>query len=66
MLQEISEFGVLSEEVTAHPELLELLLPVLRADCTAHETYVYQEEAPFNFPIWVYGGFGDSSLNFGS
>jgi medium-chain acyl-[acyl-carrier-protein] hydrolase len=65
LLQEISEFGVLSEEVTAHPELLELLLPVLRADCTAHETYVYKEQPPFDFPIWVYGGFGDELVDKG-
>lgn len=59
LLQEIRNFGVLTDEVTAHPELLELLLPILRADCTAHETYKYKEEPPFDFPIWVYGGFGD-------
>lgn len=59
LLEEIGEFGVLSEEITAHPELLELLLPILRADCTAHETYTCVEEEPFDFPIWVYGGFGD-------
>ena len=32
---------------------------MLRADCTAHETYQYQAEPPFDFPIWVYAGFGD-------
>jgi len=59
LVAEIQEFGVLSDEVTQHPELLEMLLPVLRADCTAHETYQYQEAEPFDFPIWVYGGYGD-------
>lgn len=63
LLKEISEFGVLSDEVASHPELLDLLLPVLRADCTAHETYSYTEEAPFDFPIWVYGGFGDELVD---
>ena len=59
LLEEIGNFGVLSDEITGHPELLEMLLPILRADCTAHETYQYHEDEPFDFPIWVYGGFGD-------
>ena len=59
LLAEIGDFGVLSEEVSGHPEILEMLLPILRADCTAHETYQFQEDAPFDFPIWVYGGYGD-------
>ena len=63
LLEEIAAFGVLAEEVTSHPELLELLLPVLRADCTAHETYDYQTGEPFDFPIWVYGGYGDELIN---
>jgi medium-chain acyl-[acyl-carrier-protein] hydrolase len=63
LLAEISDFGVLSGEVAEHPEILELLLPVLRADCTAHETYQYQGADPFDFPIWVYGGYGDELLS---
>jgi medium-chain acyl-[acyl-carrier-protein] hydrolase len=59
LLAEIADFGVLSEEVSGHPEILEMLLPILRADCTAHETYQFQQDAPFDFPIWVYGGYGD-------
>jgi medium-chain acyl-[acyl-carrier-protein] hydrolase len=62
LIAEVAEFGVLSEEVTAHPELVEMLLPILRADCTAHETYSYQDEPPFEFPIWIYAGFGDELL----
>jgi medium-chain acyl-[acyl-carrier-protein] hydrolase len=59
LLEEIADFGVLTTEITAHPELLEMLLQILRADCTAHETYQYSPEPAFDFPIWVYGGFGD-------
>jgi medium-chain acyl-[acyl-carrier-protein] hydrolase len=44
--------------------LLEMLLPILRADCTAHELYQshYQQQDPFEFPIWVYGGLGDDTV----
>jgi medium-chain acyl-[acyl-carrier-protein] hydrolase len=59
LLEEVGNFGVMSDEITSHPELLEMLLPILRADCTAHETYQYRDAEPFDFPIWVYGGFGD-------
>jgi medium-chain acyl-[acyl-carrier-protein] hydrolase len=62
LIAEVSNFGVLSEEVTQHPELLEMLLPVLRADCTAHETYSYADAEPFDFPIWVYAGYGDELI----
>lgn len=59
LLNEIQSFGVLTSEVSSHPEWLEILLPILRADCAAHETYQYQAEPPFEFPIWIYAGFGD-------
>ena len=50
------------EELTDHPELVNLVLPILRADCVAHETYQYTEQPSFNFPIWVYGGMGDETM----
>ena len=59
LLEEIRGFGVLSDEVTDYPELLEMLLPLLRADCMAHEKYRFEPAEPFDFPIWVYGGYGD-------
>jgi len=59
LIGEIANFGVLSAEVMQHPELLAMLLPVLRADCTAHETYQYVDEQPFDIPLWVYAGHGD-------
>jgi medium-chain acyl-[acyl-carrier-protein] hydrolase len=37
-------------------ELMQLLLPTLRADFTAIETYVYQEEEPLDCPIRAFGG----------
>ncbi|NND53437.1 MAG: thioesterase [Gammaproteobacteria bacterium] len=62
LIAELSEFGVMSDEFTGNDELLELALPILRADCVAHETYPYEEQPPFTFPIWVYGGTGDDSV----
>jgi surfactin synthase thioesterase subunit len=49
----------LTEELMEHPELIEMALPVLRADFAVVETYVYREEPPFEFPIHVFGGLSD-------
>jgi medium-chain acyl-[acyl-carrier-protein] hydrolase len=49
-------------EVLAEPELLELMLPLVRADCEVCDTYDYREEAPFSFPISALGGSDDSEV----
>ena len=42
--------------ILAEPELLELFLPMLRADFKMIETYQYREEAPLDCPIMAFGG----------
>ncbi len=42
--------------VLEYPDLLNHLLPVVRADLAAFETYQYVEEAPLDCPIFSYGG----------
>jgi medium-chain acyl-[acyl-carrier-protein] hydrolase len=44
-------------------ELLELFLPVMRADATILDTYVYADEPPLACPISVYGGSDDPSVS---
>jgi medium-chain acyl-[acyl-carrier-protein] hydrolase len=51
------------KEVFDHPELLELMLPLLRADCEICDTYQYSDEPPFGFPISVYGGSDDIEVS---
>jgi medium-chain acyl-[acyl-carrier-protein] hydrolase len=63
LIDEIRNFGVMTDAVADHQELVDLVLPVLRADCVAHETYEYTEAKSFDFPIWVYGGMGDDTMN---
>lgn len=55
-LAKLSALGGLPDEAFRHAELLSLLLPVLRADFTACETYVCPEESPLACPISAYGG----------
>lgn len=44
-------------------ELLDLFLPVLRADFTAAETYVYRSGAPLPCAITAIGGTGDKMIS---
>ena len=44
-------------------ELMQLFLPVLRADVTLLETYLYADDQPLDCPISAYGGLQDSRAN---
>jgi medium-chain acyl-[acyl-carrier-protein] hydrolase len=52
-------FPVALEE---HSELLELILPYLRADVTLFETHVYQPGPPLARPITAFGGEADDTV----
>lgn len=41
-------------------ELMQLMLPTLRADCLVTETYTYQQDLPLECPITVFGGTEDT------
>ncbi|MER5843605.1 MULTISPECIES: thioesterase II family protein [Streptomyces] len=49
-------------EVLAHPDLLDLLLPVVRADYALCETYRFTPRPPLSVPITVLGGSGDPGV----
>lgn len=48
------------EAVLQNRELMQFILPLLRADFTLHETYSYTAEPPLDCPISVFGGLQDS------
>lgn len=50
------------EAVLANAELMELMLPVLRADFALSETYHYQSGLPLRCPIDAYGGKNDTEV----
>ncbi len=62
-VRELRELGGTPEEVMAHPELMALLLPLLRADVALTETYPFVEEAPLECPITAYGGVDDAKAS---
>jgi medium-chain acyl-[acyl-carrier-protein] hydrolase len=61
-LKEVMDYKGTPPEFLKHPELVDLFLPILRADFALRETYVYKEEASFEFPIRVYGAYSDTEL----
>jgi medium-chain acyl-[acyl-carrier-protein] hydrolase len=58
-LEEVRKLGGMPEEVLASTELMELLLPTLRADFTVAETYTCGLEEPLSCPITAFGGTDD-------
>ena len=59
LLKEIKKMDGTPPEVLEHPELMEMMLPLLRADFSMCDTYEYTEAAPLDCPISVFGGFQD-------
>jgi medium-chain acyl-[acyl-carrier-protein] hydrolase len=49
-------------EAFEHPELMQLMLPLLRADFELCETYNYMPEPPLSCPITAYGGLQDEGV----
>lgn len=50
-LARIEEFAGTRHEALDHPEMREMILPVLRADCEMHENYVPSTDEPVSVPI---------------
>ena len=62
-LDEIRQLNGTPEAVFQNEELLQLLIPVLRADFAVCETYEYQEEEPLTCPIAAFGGIHDPDVS---
>lgn len=58
-ISEIKDLEGTPPEVFESPEILELLMPMLRADFCMTETYEYREEPPLDCRLRVFGGSGD-------
>lgn len=52
-------YGGIPAELLNHPDVMALLLPTLRADMTAIETYALQPGAPLECAISAFGGLDD-------
>lgn len=63
LLVELQQLEGTPREVLEHPELMDLMLPLLRADFSICDTYEYTEEAPLACPITAFGGLQDSDIS---
>lgn len=61
-MEKIRNLNGTPEEVWKHPELLQLLLPLLRADFEVCETYQWKQEAPLDCLLSAYGGLSDGGV----
>ncbi len=58
-VEELRRFNGTPEMVLQHAELMQLMLPVLRADFTLVETYAYAPSEPLTCPLTAFGGLKD-------
>jgi surfactin synthase thioesterase subunit len=50
-------------EVLEHPDMMRMMLPLLRADFESIQTYSYQHEPPLDCPITALGGLLDPDIS---
>ena len=62
-LAELRRLNGTPSELLNNEELMEIMLPLLRADFAVYETYVYSTEPPLNCPISAFGGLQDHRVN---
>ena len=53
----------MAKEVLENAELMQLLLPILRADFEICETYVYEAGEPLDCPVSAFGGLRDEYMS---
>jgi medium-chain acyl-[acyl-carrier-protein] hydrolase len=63
-LNELGRLNGIPRAVLENAELMELFLPILRADFTAIETYIYTSKPLLNCPITVLGGLQDLRVSY--
>ncbi|MGV9315004.1 thioesterase II family protein [Streptomyces sp. NPDC003691] len=62
-LARVEEFAGFRHEALDHPEMRELILPVLQADCEMHENYVPSTGEPVSVPICSVRGGSDGLVS---
>jgi len=61
-LARLRELNATSAEILAMPDLLELMMPILRSDFRAAETYAPPRRPKLEVPIAAYGGLADADV----
>lgn len=63
LVVELRRFKGTPEIVLQTPDLLDLLLPVIRADFAVLETYQHEKQRPLEIPIAAFGGLADEEVS---
>lgn len=62
LIEQVRRLGGLPVEALQRREVLETILPVLRADTRLYRNYRYEPDAPLDVPLFVYGAEDDPGL----
>jgi medium-chain acyl-[acyl-carrier-protein] hydrolase len=62
-IKHIRQLGGVPDLVAENKELMEIFLPILKADIEMTETYVYREESPLECPLAAFGGLSDPKFD---
>jgi medium-chain acyl-[acyl-carrier-protein] hydrolase len=63
-VEELRHLNGTPESVLQNAELMQLVLPIVRADFAVCETYVYSTEEPLDCPISAFGGLQDGEVSY--
>src|SRR5437879_5622336 len=63
LLVELRRLNGIPGKVLEDVQLMQIMLPVLRADLALFETYVYSTEPPLKCPISAFGGLQDHRVS---
>jgi medium-chain acyl-[acyl-carrier-protein] hydrolase len=62
-IEKLQQYDGINEAVFMNSELIEIFLPILRADFSLLDSYQYKENEPLACPITVFGGLTDPKIN---
>ncbi|MBW4673425.1 MAG: thioesterase II family protein [Desmonostoc geniculatum HA4340-LM1] len=63
LIEELRTLNGTPKAVLENPELMQIFLPVLRADFAVLETYIYTPQQPLDSPITILGGWQDKEVS---
>ena len=63
-IEELRRLNGTPPEILEQPELMRLLVPLLRADFEVCQTYVYESGPPLDCPMFVFSGFEDDEVSY--
>lgn len=61
-IAELRDYNFTPNALLENQELMQLFLPILRADFAVSETYIYHHAPPLKCPIYVFGGLQDHNV----